>query len=182
MTKKRFLFYIRIERRNASHSRPTVSDGGQGNQHRRRSYSVYSVQKSALVCHFDLWSTVAKKINPAQGSPRLAKPAQATSPGRGESHVWICTPFKPICGYLHLLTPTNAFFPEKKDCLFFSPRRLVSSKHDVDGSFSEGGLVGWSFSGAWKLELGGSFLVVSNPRNLRFQTLLAKSKPNGRVS
>jgi hypothetical protein len=27
---------------------------------------------------------------PSQDSPTLAKPAQATSPGRGESHVWIC--------------------------------------------------------------------------------------------
>jgi hypothetical protein len=77
-----------------------------------------SVAMWPLLAPFHMVSICGKIPKPSQGSPRLAKPAQATSPGRGESHVWICTSLEPICGYLHLLTPINGFFPEKKDCLF----------------------------------------------------------------
>ena len=56
--------------------------------------------------------------NLSQGSPRPAKPAQAASPGRGESHVWICTSLEPNLTYYRLISPNEGFSPEKKDCLF----------------------------------------------------------------
>jgi len=65
----------------------------------------------------------------SQSYPRPAKPAQATSPGRGESPVWICTPFKPICSYLHLL----AGFSRKKRLFIFMGRcsRLCGPRHEL---------------------------------------------------
>ena len=54
----------------------------------------------------------------SRGSPRLAKPAQAASPGRGESQVWICTSLEPNLTYYRLISPNEGFSPEKKDCLF----------------------------------------------------------------
>ena len=60
----------------------------------------------------------------AQAVLKLPKASQACPSyflREGESPVWICTPFKPICGYLHLLTPISGVFPEKKIVYFYGP-------------------------------------------------------------
>jgi hypothetical protein len=70
----------------------------------------------------------AEFVNNIRKSPSLPKASQAAPLGR-------VVVVKSIQGYLSVLA-------EKKDCLFFLPRRPVPSKSDEDGSLA--GEAGWA--------------------------------------